>query len=253
MISTKLIRFLVLALFLLLGTRHVQATDELAYSVGQIEATFDESISSEQAKMKGSKRMLSYRLSTIPSLMDLGVEFGTYSLSTENSAHELKLSSDYTNLFAGFYFWLYPKWLKFTLDLGFQSGVVRMHYDHPDMKPLCSENPNVSCANSSINDNPEIGGGGFFGEIGISATTSGPLFWGLSYEQQIFPKHLFSRPIKDHSQNDRITQTLDAIFPKSVYLTVGYRFGTAATNNPGLVPSGPRNTNDPCQLFRACD
>jgi hypothetical protein len=200
--------------------------------------------------MSGSKQRVSYREQSIPSLMDFGVEFENYSLSTENS-DEFELSSDSVSLFAGFYFWLYPKWLRATLDLKLVMGVSRMHYN--DGVPLCSERNDVPCANGSINDKPDQAGIGIISEFGISASTSGPFFWGLSYEQQ-FPPYLFKQPIRDHSQNDQISESLEVVDPKSIYLTFGYRFGSAgAANNPGLVPSGPRNTNDPCRLFGACN
>jgi len=230
-VSSKKIQTLLLSCLLLLSYQVAWATGEIAYSEGKIEATYEESTDSQSKKLSGSNRVVSYRSLEILSVLDLGVQWGTYSLSGESALHDVRLSSDYVNLLAGINFRLSPNWLEYRLDLGYRLSVDRMELDQSD-----SSGKTTKHKIGSLRQQP-------FSKISILAFTSRSFFLGLNYEQQ---DRLFDKGAA--GLNPQITSA------ETIYLTLGYRFGPQGkVINPNLVPSGPSNYNDPCQLFKSCD
>ena len=195
-----------------------------------MEAIYEESTDSQSTRLGGSNRVVSYRSLEALSVLDLGIQWGTYSLSGESALHDVQLSSDYVNLIAGVNFRLSPNWLEYRLDLGYRLSVDRIDLDQSDSGKTTKHKI------GSLRQQP-------FSKISILAFTSRSFFIGLNYEQQ---DQVFNKGAA--GLNPQVTSA------ETIYLTLGYRFGPQGkVINPNLVPSGPSNYNDPCQLFKSCD
>ena len=231
MITSIMSRVLLLGILLLLSSTASLVAGELAYSEGTTEAIYEEQVDAQSKDLSGSNQKLSYRSLEILSLLDVGIELGTSSISGKSTLHDVKLNSDYINLITGLSFGFYPSWLEYTLDLGYRLSVERMELNQSDSTGKVTEHKV-----GSLQQQP-------FSRIGLRSFFGNSLFIGLHYEQQA---QLFNKGIAELAP--KVSSAT------STQLSIGYRFGaTGKVILPRKVPAGPPNYNNPCRLFGACN
>ena len=229
--KTFILSLLLITLFSL-GYSPASATSEVSLSSGIVSADYAETTDSQSATLSGSSSSVAFRSIEALSFLDLGLEWGNYSLKGNSSLHKVTLSTDYVGLIAGISFGFYPRWLEYTLDLGYRLGVDRMKLDRSRSSGQINQHKI-----GNLNQEPFI-------RLGIKIFLGQSLFLGLNFEQQgkLFKKEVEGLTPQVSSAN-------------STLLTLGYRFGGGLASSvvPVKAKRGATNYNNPCRLFSACE
>lgn len=219
---------------LLISPSLIWAVGEISITSSQTVTVYTETTDSQTTVLDGSGNALGYRSLKTLGFLDLGLEWGTYTVDGKTGIHEVELSTDFVNLMTGLSFRLFPNWLDYTLDLGYRVSVNRME--------LHRTNADGSIKYHKIGQLAQEP----FYRLGVRVFLGNTLFFGLSREQQ---SKLFEKSVEDLKPKVKPAA--------STLLTIGYRFGGGSksnqTNIPSYIPSGSTNYNDPCLLFKACD
>ena len=227
----KLMMFIQLLLLLILGSSTLWAADEVSITSSQTATLYSEATDSQSTILSGPGSILSYRGLETLGFLDLGLEWGTYSVEGSTKLHEVQLSTDFVSLLTGLSFRFSPKWLEYTLDVGYRLSVDRMELYRTESDGKVNYHKI-----GQLNQQP-------FYRLGIRIFLGNALFFGFSREQQ---SNLFQKGVED------LKPTVQTA--ASTLLTLGYRFGGKELKVfPSKIPSGPTNYNDPCKLFKACN
>jgi len=219
---------------LLINPSLIWAAGEISITSSQTATVYAEATDSQTTVLGGSGNALGYRSVEALGFLDLGLEWGTYTVDGKTGLHEIELSTDFVNLMTGLSFRLSPSWLDYTLDLGYRVSVNRMELHRTNADGKVDQHKIGQLAQEP------------FYRLGVRIFLGDTLFFGLSREQQ---SKLFEKSVED--LKPKVTTAA------STLMTIGYRFGGSSRatqiNTPSYIPSGPTNYNNPCRLFKACN
>ncbi len=221
--------FIQLLLLLILGSSTLWAADEISITSSQTATLYSEATDSQSIILSGPGSILSYRGLETLGFLDLGLEWGTYSVEGSTKLHEVQLSTDFVSLLTGLNFRFSPKWLEYKLDVGYRLSVDRMELYRTESDGKVNYHKI-----GQLNQQP-------FYRLGIRVFLGNALFFGLSREQQ---SNLFQKGVED------LKPTVQTA--ASTLLTLGYRFGGQSYWR-APIRSGKSRSWDPCLLHRICD